>query len=399
VPTDIPRLGPDGTLIGGRFDKMHFSPDSKRVLSIGGDSVARLWDASTAKKIAELRTERHTVAEASFDPSGKAVFTINDESTVQRWDATNGKLLGDLIQNQGKLTGLAFSPDGKLIVTGGENARLWDATTGKSLGRTLQHPGGVGQCLVFSPDSKMVLTSGRDKSVHLWDAATGEPVSEPLPHQREVTTASFSPDGTRFLTGTYAAPFSGDAFLWDARARTRLANLKKNALDAGVAAAAFNPDNKTILTINSANTAQLWDAKTGTFISNLFQHPDSVEGPVRSLAISSDGKVILTGAGDSARLWDSAIGKPLGTPLQLYAQIWSVAFSPDNKKILVGTDRFTGRLWNAPTIVPGNPERITLWVQVLTGLELDHGVTKVLRGKAWEERRQLLAQLGGPPVP
>jgi hypothetical protein len=53
-----------------------------------------------------------------------------------------------------------------------------------------------------------------------------------------------------------------------------------------------------------------------------------------------------------------------------------------------------------PNAVAGEVERITLWTQVLTGMELDdHGAVQVLDGPTWQERRRRLEQLGGPPRP
>jgi hypothetical protein len=46
----------------------------------------------------------------------------------------------------------------------------------------------------------------------------------------------------------------------------------------------------------------------------------------------------------------------------------------------------------------GNPERLLLWVQVITGTELDEsGQVRVLDAATWQERRQQLDKLGGPP--
>jgi hypothetical protein len=56
------------------------------------------------------------------------------------------------------------------------------------------------------------------------------------------------------------------------------------------------------------------------------------------------------------------------------------------------------RLWHALRPIEGDPERILLWAQVITGLELDeYGGTRGLDAAAWEQRRQRLQELGGPP--
>jgi hypothetical protein len=48
--------------------------------------------------------------------------------------------------------------------------------------------------------------------------------------------------------------------------------------------------------------------------------------------------------------------------------------------------------------VEGRGERVALWAQVLTGMELDaDGVARLLDPAAWQERRRRLAERGGPP--
>jgi hypothetical protein len=48
----------------------------------------------------------------------------------------------------------------------------------------------------------------------------------------------------------------------------------------------------------------------------------------------------------------------------------------------------------------GEVDRIVLWTQVITGLELDaDGLVRVLDTRTWQQRRQRLEELGGPPLP
>jgi hypothetical protein len=47
----------------------------------------------------------------------------------------------------------------------------------------------------------------------------------------------------------------------------------------------------------------------------------------------------------------------------------------------------------------GDPERTMLWTQVITGLEVDDLTAVHVRDAAiWQQRRQRLQELGGPPV-
>ena len=47
----------------------------------------------------------------------------------------------------------------------------------------------------------------------------------------------------------------------------------------------------------------------------------------------------------------------------------------------------------------GDPERILLWTQVITGCEVDElTAVRVLDAATWQQRRQRLQELGGPPL-
>jgi tetratricopeptide (TPR) repeat protein len=71
------------------------------------------------------------------------------------------------------------------------------------------------------------------------------------------------------------------------------------------------------------------------------------------VAFSPDGKTVLTGSEDNtARLWDAATGQPLGLPMTHQDQLDAVVFSPDGKTVLTGSHDKTARLWDAATGQP-----------------------------------------------
>jgi serine/threonine protein kinase len=74
------------------------------------------------------------------------------------------------------------------------------------------------------------------------------------------------------------------------------------------------------------------------------------EGPVESVAFSPDSRRVLSGSEDGTlRLWEVETGKPLLTVPGHPKGVWSVAFSPDGRRALSGGRDSTVRLWDLTT--------------------------------------------------
>src|SRR5207247_6927414 len=70
---------------------------------------------------------------------------------------------------------------------------------------------------VFSPDGKWILTAGADKTARVWNAENGDPLTPPLRHLVELTSARFLAGGHRIVTTDQ----QGQARIWELRADER----------------------------------------------------------------------------------------------------------------------------------------------------------------------------------
>jgi tetratricopeptide (TPR) repeat protein len=77
----------------------------------------------------------------------------------------------------------------------------------------------------------------------------------------------------------------------------------------------------------------------------------SLADKVTAVAFSPDGKTALTGSEDgTARLWDVATGRPVGEPMRHEGKVEAAAFSPDGRTAL--TAAHDARLWDVATCRP-----------------------------------------------
>jgi len=252
-----------------------FSPDGKRILSGGGDTFMRLWDPETSEQV---RTFRHptTVWDVVISPDGKTALSGCGDGRTRLWDLESGNILQTLETHMnGRAWTCAFLADGKQAVTGGGNTfektggpaaslKLWDLATGKEVRQFEGHTKDVRR-VAISPDGKQMLSASFDGTVRLWDLSTGKELKKFDGPGNFVESVSFTPDGKRAVC----------------------------SYGPGTAEAVYDEDPRCSL--------KLWDLASGKELKQFKGHG----GPVLCLAISRDGRQLVSGSADGTmRLWE-----------------------------------------------------------------------------------------------
>ncbi len=376
-------------------------PGGARVLTGSADLSARLWGVARGPGAGvSLPHPRATLAVA-VTRDGKAAATGGNDATARLWDAATGQPLGPPLEHPGPVRGVAFSADGTCLATASEDrVQLWDVATGRPRGAPLRHGRPV-NAVAFSPDGTLVLSGSgavvENGAIHLWDAATGQPVCPPLPQSDSVHAVAFRPDGRAFVTASWPAGGVGPglARVWDTATGQPLGPPLKH--QGSCVAAAFHPDGKSVLIGTRGDSAWWWDWATGQPLGPPLPHAAEVVG----VAFSPDGERIVTACHDhTAQLWDLATAKPLGPPLRQNGPVHAVAFHPDGHRVLTGSAASPARFWRVPLPAASSPEQLTLWTEVITGMELDAGGGfHILDHAPWQERRQRLQAGSGLPPP
>jgi RNA polymerase sigma factor (sigma-70 family) len=331
-----------------------FSADGA-TLAIGGDGgstlAVKLFDAKTGKEKIKIEyPDASSVRSVAFSPDGKTVAASGGSAT-RLFDAATGK---EKLKIDRKAIGLHFSPDGASLVGAVSGAiYVWDAATGKPL----TPEGGdsvVGQ-IELTADGKRMVTRGQDGDAHVWDAGTDE-------HLRRVSVGwqrglALSPDG-RFLVWPVAdekvqfkVPDEPNAIYTGNRLRMldlttgkfvdRFGGFEGDAHDLF-----FTEEGKTLVTVDHRDgTVRFWDVETGK-VERSFRVAEK-KYSVWHARLSPDGKVMAVTYQPSGRgffspfavkLWDTATGKELhDLPGHRY-YVEAMAFSPDSKYLVTGSE-------------------------------------------------------------
>jgi WD40 repeat protein len=248
-------------------------------------------------------------SEFVVSPDSRTVYVASDR-TLSFWDLTSGRLRGRAAI-RATAQSAACSPDGTTIAVGCEDSviRLFDAMSGKEVRPLVGHD--ASQKLLhrgihhvsFAADGRWLVSLGQDHTMRVWDTASGKQI-------RQTNGADFF---------VLAVSPSGNLLARQAR-----------------------DDPKTIV---------LWDVSDDRDLSRL-----KLDDPSSTVTFLADGKKLAVapgqrGPGKDIVLWSVPDGKRIGKLATMKSRFTSIACSPDDRTLVVGTFEGNLRVWDLPSAV------------------------------------------------
>ncbi len=186
----------------------------------------------------------------------------------------------------------------------------------------------------LSADGRLALTGGRDGSAILWEARTGAVLRSWRADPLGLTTAALSADGRQALTGG-----AGTAALWDAQ--TGRLRLRFGRPGEFLALAAFWPDARHALIAGPDGSARVYDTATGRPVRAYA----TALGRIVAAAASADGRRLAVSDGTASVLVVDAKTGAVSL-LDAGGPVARLAFSPDGRRVAASSAEEV-RVWDA----------------------------------------------------
>jgi WD40 repeat protein/tetratricopeptide (TPR) repeat protein len=310
------------------------------------------------REVLRLTGHEGPVCSVAVTPDGRYVVSGSGDDTVRLWDLATGKEERRFTGHERWVTSVAVTPDGRYVVSGSGDftVRVWDLATGKEERRFTGHERWVNSVAV-TPDGKYVVSGSHDNTVRLWELATGKEVRRFTGHEAAVISVAVAPDGRYIVSGSGGVWANKDWVKIDNTVRLwELATGKEVRRFTGheyaVSSVAVTPDGKYVVS-GIDDGVRLWDLATGKEVRRFMGHQDWV----RSVAVTPDGKYIVSGSGGkwvnkawvesdtTVRVWDLATGKEVRRFTGHEGPVNSVAVTPDGQYVVSGSVDNTVRVW------------------------------------------------------
>lgn len=305
-----------------------FSPDGNYVAAGCGDGAIRVFNAITGALAYNLQGGSNVALPTTaikFRPvtattrTKNVILAANATGTVQHWHMTSGKCLHSIEEeDNNQVYAMDYNAEGSRFVTAGKDTalRVYDEATktllmtmkgggSYSINSTPGHSNRIFSTRMVPHDENMIISGGWDNTVQFWDCRVGAAVRSIYgPH---ICGDSLDIVGGRIVTGSWRPNHQLE--LWDYGSGGKICEVPWHIL----------PNQPSCM---------------------LYAAQFSKEGQGRFLAAGGSGA-------NEAKIFDTMRDNAVvGTVTGLTRGVFSVDFSPESQKVVIGSGDASVRIFD-----------------------------------------------------
>lgn len=281
---------------------MHWSSDSRSLVSASQDGKLIVWDSYTTNKLHAIPLRSSWVMTCSYAQSGHYVACggLDNICSIYSLKTREGnvRVSRELAGHTGYLSCCRFLDDSQILTSSGDTTCcLWDIETGQQLTSFVGHTGDVMSISLCNDHARTFVSGACDASAKLWDIRDGMCRQTFTGHESDINAISYFPSGIAFATGSDDATCR----LFDIRSDQELLCYSHDAIICGITSVSFSKSGRLLFSGYDDFNCNVWDTLKGDRAGVLAGHDNRVS----CLGVTDDGMALATGSWDSLlRVWN-----------------------------------------------------------------------------------------------
>jgi len=333
--------------------KFAFSPDSRLLAYENPYTISHttppraashisVWDIATGERIAHFTEHSNTLRTITFSPCGQFLAASDENSKLHVWDLTEDLLTETYTDYEMSRVEPIYLPDGTLLATvfTRETIEVWNAQQRQKLWTYEPQPESIGDQWFSECPELSIAHFQSDEPKPIDKKRTFPTLQEPLCY---LYPAVFSPNGETLASGRALKGL----MLWDVGRKQARDILIHDKLFVVFDVLDFLPCGDILAVSRNRDTFKVWRISETEEVS-IAEFTSPVELRRHVLAVSGY-QVACGGKGGTLYLWDLEHNQKPKSLMGHTEHIWSLAFSPDGKRLASGSSDKTTRIWNIET--------------------------------------------------